>query len=84
LVTTNLSKDDAINNLALALERDRDPLAIIPDPVLLHELQSYTVERLPSGRFRYGAPPGGHDDTVIALAIGLWGAQFGAVNIRFA
>ncbi len=52
--TTNASKDDAINNLALALERDRDPLTIIPDPVLLHELQSYTVERLPSGRFRYG------------------------------
>jgi hypothetical protein len=83
-MTTNASKDDAINNLALALERDRDPLTIIPDPVLLHELQSYTVERLPSGRYRYGAPPGGHDDTVIALAIGLWGAQYGGINIRFA
>lgn len=82
--TTSASKDDLINNLALALERDREPLTIIPDPVLLHELQSYTLERLPSGRFRYGAPPGGHDDTVISLALAWHAAQYGGISIRFA
>ncbi len=78
------SKDDLINSLALALERDRDPLTIIADPVLLHELQSYTLQRLPSGRFRYSAPPGGHDDTVISLALAWHGAQYGGISIRFA
>ena len=81
---TAASKDDLINSLALALERDREPLTIIPDPVLLHELQAYAVERMPSGRFRYGAPSGGHDDTVIATALALYGAQYGGISIRFA
>jgi hypothetical protein len=66
------------------LERDRDPLTIIPDPVLLHELQAYTVERLPSGRYRYNAPPGEHDDTVVSLALAWFGAQYGGISIRFA
>jgi hypothetical protein len=81
---TSASKDDLINSLALALERDRDPLTIIPDPVLLHELQAYTIERLPSGRYRYNAPPGEHDDTVISLALAWFGAQYGGISIRFA
>lgn len=80
---TAAAKDDLINSLALALERDHDPLTIIPDPVLIHELQSYSLERLPSGRFRYNAPPGDHDDTVIAAALAWFGAQYGGVSIRF-
>ncbi len=79
--TTSASKDDLINSLALALEQER--LQIMPDPVLLHELQSYTLERLPSGRYRYSAPPGGNDDTVIALALAHYAAQFGGVSLRF-
>jgi hypothetical protein len=78
------SKDELINSLALALEREREPLTILPDPVLLHELQAYTVQRLPSGRFRYGAPVGGHDDTVIATALAWYGVQHGGISIRFA
>src|SRR5450432_1318114 len=81
---TSASKDAVINGLALALERDREALTIIPDPVLLHELQAYKVERLPSGRFRYSAPPGEHDDTVISLALAWYGAQYGGTSIRFA
>jgi hypothetical protein len=81
---TAASKDSLINGLALAFERDGDPLTIVPDPVLLHELQAYSVERLPSGRFRYGAPSGGHDDTVIATALAWYGAQYGGISIRFA
>lgn len=80
--TTNASKDDLINTLSLALERDK--LAILPDPVLLHELQAYTMERLPSGRYRYSAPPGGHDDTVIALALAFYASQFSGASLRFA
>lgn len=80
--TTNASKDDLINSLALAFERGR--LQIIPDPVLLHELQSYTLERLPSGRYRYSAPSGGNDDTIIALALAYHASQFGGASLRFA
>ena len=79
--TTASSKGPLIEGLALALERG--DLAILPEPVLLHELQAYTLERLPSGRFRYGAPPGEHDDTVIALALAWHGATSGGAGISF-
>lgn len=79
--TTNQSKDDLINDLALAIERER--LRLLNDPILIHELSTYAVERLPSGRFRYSAPPGGHDDTVIALALAWHAVQRGHTVIRF-
>lgn len=65
--TTNASKAEAIDALALAFERG--DLKIIPDKVLISELQAYDAERLPSGMLRYGAPPGCHDDCVMSLAI---------------
>lgn len=71
--TTAASKASAIEALALALERGE--LRIPPVQWLIDELISYEAERLPSGMLRYSAPPGGHDDGVIALAIALHGAQ---------
>lgn len=68
--TTSASKSVAIDALALAFERGA--IRIIPDPVLIGELQAYEAERLPSGMMRYGAPAGIHDDTVMALALA-WG-----------
>lgn len=65
--TTSASKSIAIDALALAFERGA--IRIIPDPVLIGELQAYEAERLPSGMMRYGAPSGMHDDTVMALAL---------------
>ena len=65
--TTHISKQQIIENLALAFERG--DLSIIPDDVLIGELQAYAMERLPSGLLRYNAPSGLHDDTVIALAL---------------
>jgi hypothetical protein len=56
-----------INELAVAFEQRA--IRIIPDQVLLGELLSYAAERLPSGALRYSAPPGQHDDTVVALAL---------------
>ncbi|MBN1679565.1 MAG: hypothetical protein JW966_04685 [Anaerolineae bacterium] len=78
---TAASKGPLIESLALALERDE--LALLPDPVLLGELQAYTLERLLSGRFRYNAPPGGHDDTVIALALAWHGVSQTGASISF-
>jgi len=79
--TTARSKPALIEALALALERRE--LAILPDPVLLHELHSYTLERLPSGGFRYSAPSGGHDDTVIALALAWYAALNPGGGVEF-
>jgi phage terminase large subunit-like protein len=67
-VTTNASKTEAIDALALGFERG--DVKILPDSVLIGELQAYEMERLPSGLLRYSAPEGMHDDTVMALALG--------------
>jgi phage terminase large subunit-like protein len=69
--TTNASKANIIDGLALAFEQGE--LRILDDPILLGELMAYEMERLPSGLMRYNAPSGMHDDTVMALAFA-WSA----------
>jgi len=80
--TTARSKSPLIEALALAIERG--DLALLPHPVLLDELAAYTIERLPGGGFRYSAPPGGHDDTVISTALAWYGVQQGSALVAFA
>ena len=65
--TTNASKQIMVDALALAFENRS--LTIIPDPVLIAELQAYQGERLPGGAMRYSAPQGLHDDTVMAVML---------------
>ncbi len=69
--TTNASKAQAVETLALAFERG--DIRILNDAVLVGELVAYQAERLPSGLLRYGAPSGQNDDTVMALAMA-WSA----------
>lgn len=79
--TTAASKAQIINALALAFEQN--DIGIPNDPVLIGELQAYTVERLPSGNLRYTAPAGLHDDTVIALALAWHGVAHQPVSETF-
>lgn len=65
--TTASSKGELINGLALSIEKP--DVKLLSDPVATMELKSYELERLPSGKFRYGAPEGMHDDTVIARCL---------------
>jgi phage FluMu gp28-like protein len=65
--TTNATKTQVIEGLALAFERG--DLRILRDQTLIAELQAYEMERLPSGLVRYGAPEGMHDDMVMSLAL---------------
>ena len=65
--TTAQTKQYLVESLGLAIERGE--LAILPDETLLGELEAYTYTMLPSGRMRYHAPSGLHDDTVMALAL---------------
>ena len=74
--TTASSKPQLIENLALAFERGECQWLDIP--VATGELEAY--ERSVSaatGRSRYSAPEGLHDDTVIARALALWAASQG-------
>lgn len=71
--TTAPSKRAIIEALALAFERG--DIALLDEPWLIDELLAYEQERLPGGLLRYSAPPGGHDDGVMALALAWHGAH---------
>jgi hypothetical protein len=65
--TTNATKQAAITALQSSFEHGE--IKIINHPVLIGELLSFESKRNPSGSFTYSAPPGMHDDCVMALAI---------------
>lgn len=65
--TNQKSKASIIEGLALAFETEQ--IHIINHPVLVHELVSYEQKRTEGGAFKFSAPEGQHDDTVMALAI---------------
>lgn len=70
---TNQSKKDLIQNLVLAFEKQ---IITLPDiPVLLEELRMFVYELTKSGKIRYNAPEGFHDDCVISLALAYWEAS---------
>jgi len=71
--TTIASKALLIDTLALALEQRTITLPALE--WLLNELEMFSVEIGASGRARYSAPEGCHDDGVIALALAVWGAS---------
>ncbi len=70
---TNATKAAVIENLSLAIERQQ--ITLLDDPIQVGELLAYDAERTLTGLLRYGAPPGKHDDTVIALALAYEGAR---------
>ena len=65
--TTNQSKQEIIVALQLGFEREQ--ISIPDNDLLIGELESFEAERLPSGRWRYAAAEGLHDDMVISLAL---------------
>jgi len=71
--TTAQNKGQIIEALALAIERGE--VTLLDDETQINELEAYDMERLPSGSFRYSAPQGMHDDTVMALALA-WAGVF--------
>ena len=71
---TNASKELLIEALIVAIEQG---LLGIPDvsktQFLIDELKDFTYEILPSGKIRYSAPEGHHDDGVISLGLAVKG-----------
>lgn len=72
--TTAKTKEVVIRQLEAAFSNSE--IGIVPDPVLIGELQSYEQERRSVG-WSFSAPAGGHDDTVMALALA-WHCVAGA------
>jgi hypothetical protein len=70
--TTGKSKGQLIETLVLAMERG--DVTLLDNDILKHELLSYEMVRRREG-WSYGAPPGGHDDTVMATALSLWATK---------
>ena len=66
-LTTNASKKDIIDQLALAFERKE--IGIPNNKWLINELLAFEGQKLPSGKIRYSAPKGMHDDCVMSLSI---------------
>jgi hypothetical protein len=65
------SKRRLVENLSLAIS---ERTIRFPDLAeLVSELQLFAARPLPGGGVRYGAPPGYHDDAVVALALACWG-----------
>jgi hypothetical protein len=80
--TTGKTKAPLIEELVLAIEQEK--IALLSDAILINEMQIYEMSRLANGGWRYSAPPGGHDDTVIATALSWHGAyKSGPLRIDF-
>jgi len=67
---TNKSKFEMVKNLMTLFNKGE--IKIPRCEWLIDELKCYGYERLPSGRYRYGAPTGKHDDGVTSLMLVCW------------
>jgi hypothetical protein len=65
--TTLQSKASLIDGFALAMERS--DVLLLPSAAATAELRAYERTTTQTGISKYGAPPGMHDDTVIARAL---------------
>jgi hypothetical protein len=77
--TTATSKPPLIESLVLAFERGE--IGILANEVLIGELEAYerTVSEQ-TGRSRYSAPEGQHDDCVMSLALAWYGVMHGGIQ----
>lgn len=78
---TNASKNELIDNLAMALERGAVRLMDVPEQEA--ELAAYQYELTKARNLRTGAPEGMHDDCVIALALAVFGSKSAGVSRGF-
>jgi hypothetical protein len=72
-VTTAQSKQELILNLAADIQAGPSRCVVADHSPLPHELAMYRYTRGPTGLYRYSAPDGEHDDTVMAAALARWG-----------
>ena len=68
---TEISRAQILNNLAILLEQDK--IKIPKDENLINELMSFQYKVGEKGRIKAVAPDNMHDDTVMSLALAVWG-----------
>jgi hypothetical protein len=56
---------------------------VLDDRVLVAELEMFELSPMSSGKFKFGAPAGSHDDCVIALALAWEAGSKRELNIRY-
>lgn len=81
-LTTSASKQQAVDALSLALERQE--IGLLDDRILIAELQAYEATRLPSGMLRYSAPSGSHDDVVTSVMLAWQGIAATVMDVYYA
>jgi hypothetical protein len=69
--TTSQSKQEII--LALAGDVQNKRIQVADNPPLPYEMAIFRYSRTPSGLYKYSAPEGEHDDTVMAAALARFG-----------
>jgi len=75
------SKQQMVQNLAVALQKEE--MAIPDETVFKNEVVQFSFEHTATGQFKYGAPPGKHDDCVASLCLLAWGLFQCASDIGF-
>jgi hypothetical protein len=77
--TGNASKDLIVQALSVAIQQPNTLKLLPPDDpvgaVAIGELQSYTMEQMAGGAWKYGAPSGENDDCVMSLALAYSGTR---------
>lgn len=71
LVFSSKSKEQMVQNLAVMLQNEEIKLPNIPE--YISEFAQFTFVHSPTGRFKYSAPPGKHDDCVASMCLLAWG-----------
>lgn len=70
---TGANKKELIDRLAVSIEQR---LITFPaDEETVNELKSYSYFLSDAGNIKFGSPSGMHDDTVISMALAVWGAR---------
>jgi hypothetical protein len=70
---TGQNKKELIDRLAVSIEQR---LITFPNnETLVEELKSYAYFMSDAGNIKFGAPEGMHDDSVISMALAVWGAR---------
>ena len=74
---TNTSKQVLIEQLIVAIEQEMISIPNVEETrFLIDELKAFSYEMLPSGKIRYTAPEGLHDDGVISLGLAIKGMSY--------
>ena len=66
-ILSQSSKPMLINSLSLAFQNE--DISIPDEGNMRHELEVFAMDRSPTGKFTFEAPPGEHDDIVVSLGL---------------